>query len=62
MLLRRVARSSSGWSGRQQTPAPPRKVTPLTGVLLNALFKFEDSEEFRSLAGRIEADQSHLVG
>ncbi len=36
--------------------AVARKVTPLTGVLLNVLFKFEDTEEFRSLAGRTKAD------
>jgi hypothetical protein len=37
-------------------------VRPLTGVLLNVLIRFEDSEEFRSLAVRIETDQPHLAG
>jgi hypothetical protein len=38
-----------------------RKIAPPTGVLLNVLVKFEDTEEFRSLADRTKADYKAII-
>ena len=41
--------------------AVARKIAPPTGVLLNVIVKFEDTEEFRSLAQRTKDDYKAII-